>query len=57
MLVSAGGKVLTSAEAKAVLFRVQLAEEQREAERQKQRGGKGKGPVMGGLGLRPKCRT
>ncbi|KAF6262472.1 hypothetical protein COO60DRAFT_628552 [Scenedesmus sp. NREL 46B-D3] len=57
MLVSAGGKVLTSAEAKAVLFRVQLAEEQREAERQKQRGGKGKGPVMGGLGLRPKRRT
>jgi hypothetical protein len=53
---SAGAKVLTSAEAKALLFRVQLAEEQRQAALAKQKGGKGKGPILGGPKRRPRYR-
>ncbi|WIA22295.1 hypothetical protein OEZ85_004613 [Tetradesmus obliquus] len=48
---AATANMLTSAEAKALLFRVQLAEERRQAEAAKQKGGKAKqGPIMAGVG-------
>jgi transcription initiation factor IIF auxiliary subunit len=53
---SARGTTLTSAEAKALLFRVQLAEEQRQAALASQKGGKSKGPILGGQKRTPKYR-
>jgi hypothetical protein len=53
---SARVTMLTSAEAKALLFRVQLAEEQRQAALANQRGGKSKGPILGGKKVTPKYR-
>jgi hypothetical protein len=52
--LGANRKVLTSAEAKALLFRVQLAEEKRQAELAKQKGGKGNGPILGGVPRKPR---
>jgi hypothetical protein len=48
--------MLTSAEAKALLFRVQLAEEKRQAVLAKKKGGQAKGPILGEKKRTPRYR-